>query len=105
MFCTFCLQSSRYTIPIPIKFRPDRKSFLLLYKQNINHLFLEFVHNYLENNTLPSLAKAIEKEQNVGMYMSENLMADNGLKTLALTIVQRWLQKLGFKYKTRTKTY
>ena len=82
-----------------------RDNLLKFCKDNINHLSLEVIHDYLLSDTLSNLAKTIEKEQNIGTYICEQLMTDNGLKTLSLTTVQRWMKKLGFKFEPKKKTY
>ena len=80
-----------------------RDNLLKFCKDNINHLSLEVIHDYLLSDTLSNLAKTIEKEQNIGTYICEQLMTDNGLKTLSLTTVQRWMKKLGFKFEPKKK--
>ena len=38
-------------------------------------------------------------------FTTDDLLKENGLKTLSVPTVYRWLWKLGFKYKVRKKCY
>ena len=82
---------------------PDLKKLLLYFcRDNISTLSVESVHHFLLNTAFPSLAESISKESQKD-YNVDLLISEYGLKSLHLTTVQRWMNKLGFKYKPRKK--
>ena len=68
---------------------------------------MELVHDFLLSKAIPELAENIKKEHNLteNQYSTTQLMLDFGLRSLCIKTVQKWMNKIGFKYEPRRKTY
>ena len=92
-------------LPPLLNANPDLLNGLISYcRKHINTLSVELVHDFLHTKALPDLTSIIMKEQGKE-YSTEQLMLDFGLKKLSCSTVQKWMNRIGFKYEPRRKTY
>ena len=73
-------------------------------RQNINSLSCEVVHQYLLDTALPKLVQSIQKDSQKDFSM-DDLFRMYNLKTLNVKTIQNWMNRLGFKYEPRKKSY
>ena len=100
--------STKGKLPPILNANPDLLNSLLYFcRQNINQLSVELVHDFLLSKAIPELAENIKKEQNLTetQYSTTQQMSDFGHCSLCIKTVQKWMNKIGFKYEPRRKTY
>lgn len=93
-------------LPPLLEANPDLTQSLVSFcKENLSQLSAELVASYLHDTALPSLLKTRQSELNQPDFSIEDLLKENRLTKVDVSTIYRWLDRLGFKYEVRKKTY
>ena len=74
-------------------------------KNNLINLSAEVVQEYIIETCVPQLVQSRKKELQNNNINVDFIMKENNLKCICLRTVQLWLNKLGFRYCERKKSY
>ena len=100
------VREGKIDLPPMLNNNPELVTLILSFcRQNIDRLNTEMVHSHIINDVLPEIVKNIGTYRKDHDYCIDKLLSENGLKSLSIRTVNRWMHKLGFKYQTRKKTY
>ena len=105
-FTSFVASSKKEKLPPILNANPDLVSGIIHFcRSNINSLSVELVHDFLITKAIPELVNIVNKEQNTDECTIGSLMSVFGLQKLCIRTVQIWMNRLGFQYEPRRKTY
>ena len=101
------ISSAKAKLPPLFENNPDTLNETINFcRENINDLSVDAVHSFLLDKGLPNLLRSINDEKNEDEKISmSDLFELYGLKNLHVKTVQCWMNKLGFKFKPRRKSY
>ena len=98
--------SHKSQLPLLLSQNPDIVHQIISFcRSNISTLTIDAVHQHVHDTILPNLAETIKKERNLEVFDCEMLKKEYRLKTLSHQTIFNWMQKLGFHYKPRKKSY
>jgi hypothetical protein len=99
-------QHGKLPLPSMLDRNPDfTRSIITFAKQNSNELSAEMICNYLHVTALPELLRQRQVELDGQNFQMIDLLRENRLTKLSLSTVYRWLERLGFNYEPRKKSY
>ena len=85
---------------------PDiRQAIISFCNNNLLHLTIEHVQDYIIKTCLPQLLEKRKNELNDQSLTIEFVKKENGLKSICRQTVDTWIKLLGFTYCERKKTY
>ena len=75
-------------------------------KENIHRLSAQLILEYLHDTIIPEMIKERDNHDNKSQEeMTRELLQEYGLSSLTVGTVCRWMNRLGFKYDVRKKSY
>jgi hypothetical protein len=93
-------------LPPMLEQNPDFARSVIKFATSIlNELSAETMSNYLLTVALPELLRQRQQELDDDDFDMADLLRENRLTKLTLGTVYRWLDRLGFKYEARKKSY
>ena len=105
-FVHFSSNDSADQLPSFLSSNPDTiDSIQKFCRENIQRLTVELLHSHINETIIPDLVKKIQKERNNGEFNEDDLKREHGLESLTISTVNKWMNKLGFKYGSRKKCY
>jgi hypothetical protein len=97
---------TKTSLPPLLDQNPELKRYIVEYaKQNLNDQSAKIISSYLHEVALPTLLEERRAELASPRFTMAQPLEENQFTKLSMTTVFRWMGRLGFKYKTRRKTY
>lgn len=103
---SICRQKKKHKLPPLLDMNPEIKNAICTFiKENLSELTSEFLLSYIQETVLPNFLLLRKQETSNKILTIQDILKEHGLSKLCLTTVYTWLQKLGYLYQPRKKSY